>query len=42
MELYNLKMRASNNKDGIEKHISGAEKIVSEGNIGTYHGSFIK
>ncbi|MDR3602911.1 MAG: 6-carboxyhexanoate--CoA ligase, partial [Desulfosporosinus sp.] len=36
MELYSLKMRASNSKDGIEKHISGAEKIVSEDNIGTY------
>jgi len=31
-----LKMRACDRKDGIEKHISGAEKIVSEDNLGTY------
>lgn len=36
MELYSLKMRASNRKDGINKHISGADKIVSEGSIGVY------
>ncbi|WP_282433468.1 8-amino-7-oxononanoate synthase [Desulfosporosinus sp. OT] len=36
LELYSLKMRASESNAGIERHISGVEKIVSEGNIGKY------
>lgn len=36
MKLYSLKMRASNSEDGIEKHISGAEKIVTEGSLLMY------
>lgn len=36
MDLYSLKMRASNREDRIEKHISGAEKIIREGNLSMY------
>ena len=33
MKIYSLKMRASKREEGTEKHISGAEKIVSEDNL---------
>lgn len=32
-DLYSVKMRASKNQDGISKHISGAEKIISKEQI---------
>ncbi|PRR81798.1 8-amino-7-oxononanoate synthase [Clostridium luticellarii] len=36
MNLYSLKMRASKSQDGIEKHISGAEKITGEDSLFIY------
>ena len=36
MSPYSLKMRASKREDGIEKHISGAEKIVSKNCLSAY------
>ena len=36
MDLYSLKMRASNREDRIEKHISGAEKIIREDSLSLY------
>lgn len=36
MSLYSLKMRASKSEDGMEKHISGAEKIVSKDCLSAY------
>ena len=42
MNLYSIKMRASKNKDGKEKHISGAEKIIAPKNISHCANTLIK
>ncbi|WP_042332252.1 8-amino-7-oxononanoate synthase [Desulfosporosinus orientis] len=42
MGLYSIKMRASNCEEGTEKHISGAEKIVSGGSLLRYSDALLK
>lgn len=42
MEYYSLKMRAASCKNGVEKHISGAEKIVQKEEIHNYANALIE
>ena len=42
MKRYSIKMRASNETDGVKNHISGAEKIVTENELEEYCASLMK
>ncbi len=33
MAMYSIKMRASQKNEGVERHISGAEKIIKDENL---------
>ncbi|MCQ2080898.1 MAG: 8-amino-7-oxononanoate synthase [Lachnospiraceae bacterium] len=40
-DIYSVKMRASRNVDGVDKHISGAEKIVDKDDIAACVGALV-